>query len=884
MLLQQKRSGRRHYRTNPNVTDHEASVPLRELNRQYDGVKNDDSNQSKSSVIGSSEGTVLSLTVCFMLFLGAIGYFLSASSDSAVHDFSESDPEGYREWILSEEEMEPKTLEERVDSLLAGSDGKTVGESVMSMLDEHCLNELAFNLFNDEMDFLLIQIEQIVEHLVERKSVSMDRDIDGHFVVTKEGQIVDTSDPLIAGGTTSDHGPCSLIDDLMNRMTTDQLIDYSVVGPDRVPHDGMTAVFSSRRSASIEEMWNDQFQSLFSLQNENRDIATLIEASSPESDYGAQSVHIMTHYLLHSHCASVLEHLRGPFQRTMFIEAVTSNLVQRQNIEMKADEVPMVDEDGAIFIGRRPYHYGYDRYGYDHYEYGYERYHDDLYRYDYGGDYGVSSEYRTCPFLGKLMNHHFGGIDDQIRSALGVFDEFIIFEEKMAVLLEEQCRDSVIGMERNLKYHSMFRDRMRSFIESVMATESISKHQRFAVDVLNGDIIAVDDDNEDGAETENENDHLIDCPVVNRIVKMFGIDHRVDTNSDSTDSDDERDAVSDSLDTDFQIDNLSPSEIADLILGMAPRHDLNLRKLIERSLDRFHSEEIRLSHYPSSYEMVLYESAVLIEQFVFDLLFRVEVQRRGQSESIRMDSVFVLDTASMTAMDVKRDEVDSDQIHRHWIQIPFMNHVLESIHREQRQKAVHQEIDDIPSDSEPAIDPSAMRWRPTKPSAVGVTVECPEKEGSDLDPNCEFTEDLEDKKERNPISIESEVDGVTADSDSSSDSKAEMQNDREMVDLVKMIAIDLKKREIGRVDIASEFDEDVDYGLNAFCGEVMEQLSSFQKRRLRREIFSKVLGDRSMMEQVVVTSEGEIVSFDDVSSIGTPFWKCPFIEALIMQI
>ena len=615
-----------------------------------------------------------------------------------------------------------ETVGQRVDGVLSRSEGQRVDDSVRSVLDEHCLDELHFKLIGDELDFLRLQIERIIVHLVNGEPVAMDRDIDGHFVVTAGGQIVDSSDPMVRSRGRREHrhyGSCSMITELMDRMKAEGLIhSVSTDGVDRVRHDAMTAVFSpsTRKtpSDSMQKMWSEQFAEMFpehsgSEMAANRDVVTLIGASSEEAGYGVQSVHIMVHHLLHRHCAAVLEHLGGPFPRTTFIEAVTTNLMKREGVEFGHDELPMVDRDGAIFIGQRPVRY--DRYD-DGYGYGYGDDYGYGYDYGYGGGYGSggghlagsdSADYESCPFLTKLMLRPFGSIEEQIRSALGSFHEGgrgAVYDEKMAVLLEQHCPDSVVVMEQNMVFWSSFNDRFSGFVDDAVSARTISMDQRYAVNVDDGHIVAVDAQNDRGR-------NLMDCPLINRIVEMFGIDHRIESDPDS----DQSDAAADPT----------------------------------------------------------------------------------QSEDDRV--------------------------------------ILE----------MDQTVKDMASSS-----------------------------------ICASTECLDDKEPEKPIPIELTEDGVASD--------PKGRADAEMVDLAKMIWADLNRFDAESGDIAAEFDEDVQFGLNSFCKEVMDRLSSFEKRRLRRDIMSKVLLQKTKMEHPVVTSGGDVLSFDDVPSDETPFWKCPFIEALVEQM
>ena len=84
-------------------------------------------------------------------------------------------------------------------------------------------------------------------------------------------------------------------------------------------------------------------------------------------------------------------------------------------------------------------------------------------------------------------------------------------------------------------------------------------------------------------------------------------------------------------------------------------------------------------------------------------------------------------------------------------------------------------------------------------------------------------------------------------------------------------------------DIVNEFNEDVQDALDTYCKHTMTQLNSFGKRKLRFNVLSTILTEKSQIQSPVITAKGQIISFDKVPE-STQFYKCQFVQYLLKQL
>eukprot|EP01083_Nonionella_stella_P069286 184619_1 len=85
--------------------------------------------------------------------------------------------------------------------------------------------------------------------------------------------------------------------------------------------------------------------------------------------------------------------------------------------------------------------------------------------------------------------------------------------------------------------------------------------------------------------------------------------------------------------------------------------------------------------------------------------------------------------------------------------------------------------------------------------------------------------------------------------------------------------------------IMNEFDEDIVYGLDTYCKAMMDELTSFGKRKLRSSIALDILSAKKKIVMPIVSKNGDIIPFDKLNDgpQESQFFKCSFVAMLLEQ-
>ena len=746
------------------------------------------------------------VSTLLILLCSAAGFILFDSSshnldDTVIESKMESDGfQRYQEWV-KHEHINIKTVDQDLDALLSAvetlyddasdeyHDHSSFDKQLTRTMDAHCIKELHFKISEEAMSSISSHFEMIIWHLTNNEPMMMGKTdgIDHGFVITKYGAIVDVGDPEISSMSPAmrenvDYGFCSLITELFFKLKEKDLIHWVHGHGDEHDHDEhryaeKEDMFTDNEYGhghqheygSILEMeWITKFKDLFSMKNLNRDIFALIDASSEVSGHGIKDIHVMVHHLLHNYCSNIFDHFENEWDHITFIESATSHLMQRSNSMFNHNEMPMVDKNGAIIIGDRSIHYDNDH------------------------------EYETCPFIQKMAAYHYGEMDQQIMNALDALNgdshSTLIFDERMDVYMEQHCQSMVLSMEESRSYHIDFRNNLWRLIQDLMA-DRIAKNQHYFVDVTNGDIQSA------------ENGNTKECPFISKMVNLYGT---------KTVKVAETEIPEYEASSILDVSPLSVYQSAKKILTFGLKDDYaNLKRIIEQSLAQFHSADIAKYYRKETepFQSILQTLSVEMAQYVSDLL-------NERKETPKHHNVFVMDILSGTVMDVDEKTIHQ-YLHHEWIQIPFMNTMIDLYYEDTEQDAVNDEM----------------------------------KKKEDDDEMKEKEDDVDSKP-------------------------APVSDDFELKNYVRMLWNDIAK---SGTDIAGAFDEDIVYGLDTYCKDTMDQLSSFGKRKLRLNVMSMVLVNKEEIEMPVIAAKGDIIALSRVQS-GAQFWKCPFVKALTEQL